>query len=68
MNYDILYVADGEIFKVGPFLSEVEAIEYIRNNNGESGEFDINNQHIYIIDSQLGLNEIYLEDLGEVDD
>jgi len=63
MNYDILYVADGEIFKVGPFLSEAEALEYIRSNNGESGEFDIDNQHIYIIDSQLRMNEIFSSDI-----
>ena len=61
---------------LGPILSFVEVAQnrgwkYVPCmivQNSRIGGFDINNQHIYIIDSQLGSNEIYPEDLGEVDD
>ena len=59
-NQSILYVADGAIHKIGPFNSNDDVINAAVDAQ-EEGEYDIQDQHVYI------LNEDRLIELEESD-
>ena len=63
--YSVLYANKGEIYNCGPFASESEAVDYIR---GHSGEFDLDEQYVYILTPDHRLISITSDDLGSSPD
>jgi heme-degrading monooxygenase HmoA len=60
--YSILYTADDEIFKVGPFDSEEAACEWMKSKEGKA-QFDIETQHVYILTPDHRMIEVWSADL-----
>ena len=58
-SYSILYAVNDEIFKVGKFETEYDAINNIRNNE----EFDIVNQKIYLLHPDHRMTEFCMNDI-----
>jgi len=64
--YSVVYSADGEIYKSGPFLSYEEAMDYIRKHSGEINcEFDLDEEYVYIMTPDHRLISIESEDVRE---
>lgn len=63
MPWTILYAADGEVHSIGPFSSEDAAYEGASKAQTD-GEFDIDNQHIYIMRPDHSKYEIMRSDLA----
>lgn len=65
-NWRILYTGSqddpGRIFSLGPFSTEVEAMMDASRAH-EEGEFDILDQHVYLLTPQGKLQELGLADL-----
>ena len=62
--YSILYVAHNEAFKIGPFDSEKAAWAWL--NDERRAEFDITNQHVYILTPDHRMIEVCSSDLKSV--
>lgn len=58
-SYSILYAVNDEIFKVGKFETEYDAINNIRNNE----EFDIVKQRIYLLHPDHRMTEFCMDDI-----
>ena len=58
--YSVLYANKGEIYNCGPFVSDSEAMDYIR---GHSGEFDLDEQYVYILTPDHRLISVTSDDL-----
>lgn len=62
--YSVIYVGDAEIFKVGPFASEDEAMKWVAENRFTGAadqleyEFDLNDQHVYLIGPDHSMTEL----------
>lgn len=64
MPYSVLYVADNDIYKVGPFESEAVADEWVRSEGVK--EFEIDEQRVYLMTPDHELLEYSMSDvLGE---
>lgn len=69
--YLVLYVAgDASLQKAGPFDSDEEAVQWIRDNDTSNSpedelnaEIDIYTMHVYIIDPQHNLREIKVDEI-----
>ena len=57
--YSILYIADDEIMSVGPFKTEAEADEYVRQHSypQKDYEFDVAQQRVYLLTPNHGMRE-----------
>jgi hypothetical protein len=56
------HMADGRIFKAGPFDEEPAALEWAKRASS-NGEFDINDQHVYHLTPDHRLIELSANDL-----
>lgn len=78
--WSILYVADGQIFQLGPFATEVEALRagldaQVQHSgtwedeagSPDSGEYDIRDQNVYLIGPDHHLSTLSQRDLGVED-
>lgn len=65
--YSVLYAHEGEIYRCGPFLSQEEAIEYIREHStGEiNREFDLDEEYVYILAPDHRMILVGSEDLKD---
>lgn len=59
--WSILYEAEGCIYQIGPFNTEDEAMEAAKAR----GEFDIQDQRVYIIGPNHRMRELSESDLIE---
>lgn len=60
--FSILYSDFGEIFKIGPFETEDLAMEAAKEAN-KKGTFSIEDQYVYLLDSDQHLSSICASDL-----
>jgi hypothetical protein len=61
--YSILYVAHDEAFKIGPFDSEKAAWKWLNDGRKRREEFDIADQHAYILTPDHRMIEVCSADL-----
>jgi len=63
--WSIVYEADGDVYNVGPYATEVEAMAWAKAHNGTgvNSEFDINDQHVYLLHPDHRLIELSADDL-----
>jgi len=68
--FSIVYEADGKVFTVGPYDTEEDAIIWAKDHsgNGVDSEFDIHDQHVYILGPDHRMIELNAADLGVEDD
>lgn len=66
--WSIIYVTYGALQHSGPWDTEIEALAWARDNNysgpDAKGEFDINDQRVYLLDPNHRLVELTAADLG----
>ena len=74
--YSVLYTHEGQIHYCGPFVSDSEAMDYIRKHFGEMNrefdldeqEFDLDEQYVYILTPDHRLMAVSLDDLNATPD
>jgi hypothetical protein len=67
-SFTILYIADGAMQAIGPFDSDDLAMTGARKAQAD-GEFDINDQHVYLFPPDHRFVELTAADLfGKADD
>jgi hypothetical protein len=69
MMFTILYVAANQIFKVSPFKSEQEAMDWLDKNrvkrSNPEGELDLDNQHVYMLHPDHRMVELSSSDFDK---
>jgi hypothetical protein len=61
--YSVLYIARGELFKIGPFNSEKAAWAWLNDGKKRREEFDVASQHVYILTPDHRMIEVCSSDL-----
>lgn len=63
--WSIVYEADGDVYSVGPYTTEGEALAWAKSHNGTGvdSEFDANDQHVYIVGPDHRMVELSGDDL-----
>ncbi len=62
--FSILYVSDDDVYQIGPFPTEEEAMAAAKKAACYTEEFDIQTQHVYIFKPDHSMRGLYSADVG----